>query len=41
VLEAIAKTLGHRCKNVRIEVELEDERLQQAYQDWLNRCSQL
>jgi Domain of unknown function (DUF2382) len=41
VLDAIAKTLGSRCKNIRIEVELEDDRLQKAYQDWLNRCSQI
>lgn len=41
VLDAIAKTLRHRCKNVRIEIELEDPKLQQAYQDWLNQCSKM
>lgn len=41
VLDAIAKTLQHRCKKVRIEIELEDEKLQKAYQDWLNQCSQM
>jgi len=41
VLDAIAKTLRHRCKNVRIEIELDDPKLQQAYQDWLNQCSQM
>ncbi|MDX2228590.1 MAG: DUF2382 domain-containing protein [Leptolyngbyaceae cyanobacterium bins.349] len=41
VLDAIAKTLQHRCKKVRIEIELEDPKLQQAYQDWLNQCSQM
>jgi hypothetical protein len=41
VLDAIAKTLRQRCKNVRIEVELDDPKLQKAYQDWLNQCSQV
>jgi len=41
VLDAIAKTLRHRCKNIRIEIELDDPRLQQAYQNWLNQCSQM
>ncbi|MDX2241269.1 MAG: YsnF/AvaK domain-containing protein [Leptolyngbyaceae cyanobacterium bins.302] len=41
VLDAIAKTLRHRCKKVRIEVELDDPKLQKAYQEWLDRCSQV
>ena len=41
VLDAIAKTLRHRCKSVRIEVELEDGKLQEAYQEWLDQCSQM
>ncbi|UIE36973.1 YsnF/AvaK domain-containing protein [Leptodesmis sichuanensis] len=40
-LEAIAKALQNRCKSVRIEIELEDGKLQQAYQEWLDQCSQL
>lgn len=40
-LEAIAKALQNRCKRVRIEIELEDGKLQQAYQEWLDQCSQL
>jgi hypothetical protein len=38
VLSAITKTLNHRCKKVRVEIELEDDKLQQSYQDWLDRC---
>jgi hypothetical protein len=41
VLDAIAKTLQHRCKSVRIEIELDDPKLQKAYQDWLDQCSQM
>jgi hypothetical protein len=41
VLEAIARTLGPRCKNVRIEIDLENDKLQKAYQEWLDQCSQL
>lgn len=40
-LEAIAKALQNRCKRVRIEIELEDGKLQEAYQEWLDQCSQL
>ncbi|MGQ9872234.1 YsnF/AvaK domain-containing protein [Leptodesmis sp.] len=40
-LEAIAKALQNRCKSVRIEIELEDGKLQQTYQEWLDQCSQL
>ncbi|MBL1175860.1 DUF2382 domain-containing protein [Pantanalinema sp. GBBB05] len=38
VLSAITKTLHHRCKKVRVEIELEDDTLQQSYQEWLDRC---
>ncbi|MGI0485923.1 YsnF/AvaK domain-containing protein [Pantanalinema rosaneae CENA516] len=38
VLSAITKTLNHRCKKVRVEIELEDGKLQQSYQEWLDRC---
>lgn len=41
VLDAIAKTLRHRCKSVRIEIELEDGKLQEAYQEWIDQCSRL
>jgi len=41
VLDAIAKTLRDRCKSIRIEVELDDPKLQKAYQDWLNQCSKM
>jgi hypothetical protein len=41
VLDAIAQALRHRCKSVRIEVELDDSKLQAAYQEWLNQCSRL
>ncbi len=41
VLDAIAKTLQHRCKNIRIEIELDDSKLQKAYQEWLDQCSQI
>jgi hypothetical protein len=40
-LDAIAKALQNRCKRVRIEIELEDGQMQQAYQDWFDECSQL
>lgn len=40
-LDAIAKALQNRCKRVRIEIELEDGQMQQAYQEWFDQCSQL
>ncbi|XGV99899.1 MAG: hypothetical protein ACAF41_13325 [Leptolyngbya sp. BL-A-14] len=36
-LEAIAKTLSHRCKTIRLEVELEDATMQPVCQEWLNQ----
>jgi len=39
VLEAIAKTLDQRCKKVRVEIEIDDPSLQQAYQEWLTQLS--
>ncbi len=41
VIDAIAKTLRHQCKSIRIEIELDDSSLTQSYQDWLDRCSDL
>jgi len=41
VIDAIAKTLGHRCKSIRIEIELDDSSLIQSYQEWLDQCSDL
>lgn len=41
VLGTIAKTMYHRCKRVKIEVELEDPDLQASYQDWINRCMEI
>ncbi|PZV11251.1 MAG: hypothetical protein DCF22_14940 [Leptolyngbya sp.] len=41
VMDAIAKTLGYRCKSIRIEIELDDSSLTQSYQDWLDQCSDL
>lgn len=41
VLGTIAKTMYHRCKRVKIEVELEDPELQASYQDWINRCMEI
>jgi stress response protein YsnF len=40
LLDAIAKTLHHRCSKIRIELELDDPNLQKTYQDWFNQCSQ-
>lgn len=39
VLDAIAKTLHHRCRRIRIEVELEDESLRDTYQSWMDQYS--
>jgi hypothetical protein len=39
ILDAIAKTLHHHCKTIRIEIELDDDTLQETYQTWLNRYS--
>lgn len=40
VLNTIAKTLHHRCRSIRIELELEDETLRDTYQEWFNQYSQ-
>ncbi len=37
LLEAIAKSLSHRCKTIRIEIELDDPVLQGVCQAWLNQ----
>ena len=39
VLDAIAKQRIHGCKQVRVEIVLEDETYQQTYQEWFSRCS--
>lgn len=39
ILYELGKTLQHQCQKVRIEVELKDANLQDAYQDWLNKFS--
>jgi hypothetical protein len=41
VIDAIAETLRHRCKSIRIEIELDDSSLTQSYQAWLDECSDL
>lgn len=40
VLNTIAKTLHHRCRSIRIELELDDETLRDTYQEWFNQYSQ-
>lgn len=40
VLDAIANTINHRCKAIRIEIELEDGTLRDVYQEWLAQYSQ-
>ncbi|MFB2982358.1 YsnF/AvaK domain-containing protein [Microseira sp. BLCC-F43] len=39
LLDAISKQRNHGCKYVRVEIVLEDDRHQQTYQEWFNRCS--
>jgi len=40
LLDAIAKTLHHRCHKIRVEIELEDPTLQAVYQQWMNQYQQ-
>ena len=39
LLDAISKQRNHGCKYVRVEIVMEDDRHQQTYQDWFDRCS--
>ena len=39
VLDAIAKQRNHNCKQVRVEMVVDDAEHQQTYQEWFDRCS--
>lgn len=39
VLDAIAKQQNHKCKQVRVEMVVDDAEHQQTYQEWFDRCS--
>ena len=40
ILDAIAKQRNHGCKQVRIEIVLDNAEHQQTFQEWVNRVSQ-
>ncbi|HAX77474.1 MAG TPA: hypothetical protein DCY88_16970 [Cyanobacteria bacterium UBA11372] len=40
LLDAISKQRSHGCKYVRVEIVMEDDKHQQTYQEWFNRCSE-
>jgi hypothetical protein len=40
LLEAIALQKRHGCQKVRVELVLEDQELQEAYQKMFDRCCQ-
>lgn len=40
VLYELGKTLQHQCKQVRVEIELENADLSGAYQEWIEKFSQ-